>query len=119
MNEYLDWKVGDEVVCISHVDYNCYSMIDILPIIGIKYSIRRIGIDNISGVLAIQLNEIINQSQSYNNIPRYECAFAVKHFRKVQKRKTDISVFKEMLNKTPSQNNKELLESELKELIDA
>lgn len=103
MGEYLDWKVGDEVVCL-HTFKEIYHG-ETGPVEGGIYHIRNFEVDG-EGV-CIRLVEIVNPLICGFD-GKEEAAFVASAFRKVQKHKTDISVFKAMLNKTPAQNKKEL-----------
>lgn len=105
MSEYLDWKVGDEVVFIGFPNHINFRDGENLPEVNQKYTIREIFIHKEK--LVIRLKEIVNDKRNYMDAYG-EAAFRADSFRKVQKRKTDISVFTVMLNKTPQQNAKEL-----------
>lgn len=100
MTQYLDWKVGDKVVCISVPEDMGYG--HQLPEIRRIYTIRQIGLGLAFGVV-VKLDEIRNQSRTYNSSKfgrtvTGEICFGARHFRPVQTRKTDISIFTAMLH---------------------
>jgi len=113
MSEYLDWKVGDQVVCVDAVEHDLEKDNEFFEfhgsLDGLKegeiYIIRDFYIDTFDSVLCIRLNEI---HRSFDDTINAEAGYRIKRFRKVQKRKYDISVFQAMLTKTPAQNKKEL-----------
>lgn len=117
MSEYLDWKVGDRVEFIGFpIGFDRFIQKEILPVIGSVYSIRELFL--LRNKVQVRLNEIVNSKKSYTDaLDGCECAFIAYAFRKLIDRPTDISIFKDMLTKTPEQNNKELVESELEELV--
>jgi len=105
MSEYLDWKVGDEVVCID----DCFHQHNGLHK-GTIYKISKIknfdGWSYNGNSIAIKLEGLL--FPVYRKDGKCATHFGAHRFRKVQKRKTDISMFTEMLNKTPAENKKEL-----------
>jgi hypothetical protein len=113
MEDYKSWQVGDEIVFIGiSGDYTLsYSRGEKLPSIDETYTIRAIGIDKASGKVCLMVNEIINEVQDYAP-GRYEAAFPADSFRKLQKKKTDISAFKTMLSNDLAKNRRELEEKE-------
>lgn len=113
MSAYLDWKVGDKVVCIDANLYDdgydpktmyLYGDLDGLEKDKI-YTIREFYIDSYDLEICICLDEI---HRELDEVLWRESGYLVRRFRKVQKRKTDISIFTEMLNKAP---NQEILET--------
>ncbi len=120
MNEYLDWKVVNRVECIDVKIYESDKQgvrfaggLDGLDINKI-YTIRDIFIHPIIHKVCLKLNEIY-RSDKYSQ--GFETGYLISRFRKIIDRPTDISIFEKMLTKTPEQNNKELVESELEELV--
>lgn len=90
-----DWHIGQQVVCVKDfVGFNPYK--DTLPEKGSVYTIR--GFHTSPLGVGIYLEEIINPRHNWTD-GFVEAAFSVEGFRPV--RKTDISVFTEMLNVTP------------------
>lgn len=103
MEDYKTWKVGDEVECIYTFKMdgaNDY----IYPKKGKRYHIRDIRIYP-NDKIGLILTEIKNKN--HQNTGR-EPAFMINKFRKLQKRKTDISQFTAMLNQTLLTNQIEL-----------
>lgn len=111
MEDYKTWKIGDEVECVDDSDFR-FTFGENIPIKGTKYTIR--SFVYYSGGVGIRLNEIQNKPMLYDIGGFAECAFHAWRFRKLQKRKTDISVFTQMLNQTELTNKIEL---EIKERI--
>ncbi|PAQ03699.1 hypothetical protein LRP31_25620 [Mesorhizobium mediterraneum] len=104
---YLDWKVGDQVVCVDtwarENDGNGYGD-EVGPIAGQIYTIREIGfLHPTIHRLQVRLFEIENVVHRYNDIGMWEQTFYASRFRPVQKRSTDISLFRALLNPTPEQ----------------
>ena len=107
MSQYLDWKVGDKVVCIASAE-RISAMQDLTPgsnypCSGGVYTIREIRDDNSSdGRLTLLLVELDNSHligvKTNNGYGYKEPGFPVTGFRKVQPRKTDISIFTAMLH---------------------
>jgi len=98
-----DFVVGDEVVCVEifipQYDGEC------IPTKDVVYHIRDISIEPKTGDIFLRLQEIINTPQ-YTIDGFLEVCWFASAFRKV--RKTNIEIFKAMLNKTPEQNKREL-----------
>ena len=97
---YLDWKVGDKVVCVSVPDDRGWG--HQLPEIRRIYTIREIGV-GLGGDVVVKLAEIHNPRRTYNSTKfgrtvTGEVCFGARHFRPVQTRKTDISQFTAMLH---------------------
>lgn len=70
---------------------------------GVVYTIRELLTDNL-GRATMKLVELIDRSE-------FDVGYNRERFRPAVEKKTDISLFKAMLNKTPQQNKKELLNS--------
>lgn len=68
---------------------------EILPTVGKVYTIRELL--EIKGHPLLRLVEIRNEPMDYR-YGVFECAFNRRRFRPVVERKTDISIFKKMLN---------------------
>lgn len=97
MSQYLDWKVGDRVVCIDDLweNKNTHSG-RAYPECGRVYTIASMAVDIVvHGVLCrglwIGVSEV---SGNWDGEPE----FSAKCFRKVQPRETDISCFTALLN---------------------
>lgn len=104
---YLDWKVGDRVACVVSAD-RIALMSSLIPEArypssdGI-YTIREIRDDNrADGLLVLLLTEVDNRHligvQNQFGYGHKEPGFPIIGFRKVQPRKTDISIFTAMLH---------------------
>lgn len=101
---YRDWHVGMKVVCVSDLnDHPAKCARHIVPSRGSVYTIREIFTEPRSKKFPndpfVRLVEIVNAPQKTKFGP-YECSFHVRHFRPVQPRKTDISIFTAMLTGT-------------------
>lgn len=103
MTSYLDWQVGDRVVC--HRDprptFKKWNPVGFAkPEVGKVYTLREIFAEtrfrNSRGAVYVRLAEIVNQPVD-TFVGLYEPAFAASLFRKVQPRKTSIAIFKAML----------------------
>ncbi len=100
-----DFVVGDEVVFVGWPEgYGSYRNGEKLPKLNQKYTIR--DVCALEDCVMIRLIEIVNPVLNYSVGGFGECGFVSTAFRKV--RKTNIDVFKAILNKTPEQNKKEL-----------
>lgn len=122
MSEYLNWKSGDEVVFVDEnaLRKELYRYNEIMPELDKIYTIKDIGISKHNkDAVCLYLNEISNETGNLYGLGFNTVGFFASAFRKVQKHKTDISIFKSMLNKSPEENNKELVESQVKDMIDA
>lgn len=101
MSQYLDWNVGDKVVCVDDDPYsaNCKRQL-VVPVnydldglrAGETYTIRLIGPDRYTGAICIWVNEI-NRQAGFN-----AGRFRKVHPRKVHPRKTSIAIFEQMLH---------------------
>jgi hypothetical protein len=93
MSAYLDWKIGDRVVCIDDHVHN-YAPGFFMIRRGTLYTIRRFEACQIRNVIGINLHEM--------RLPMFsddvEYGWLVRRFRKVETRKTDISCFEAILN---------------------
>lgn len=107
MTLYLDWKVGDKVACIASAER--ISAMQALnpgsnyPRADGVYTIREIRDDNyIDGRLTLLLVEIDNSHfigvETEYGYGYKEPGFPITGFRKVQPRKTDISIFTALLH---------------------
>lgn len=96
-----DWQVGDRVVCVSdEEDMFITSGVNWRPgldglIKGRTYTIRSLCRSHITGAICVRLVEIVRPLGTGDPD---EGGFNALRFRKVQPRKTDISVFTKMLN---------------------
>ncbi len=98
---YRDWHVGMKVVCIAPIQNRTAYGDELIPAVGHVYTIRLMGVCGWSGTVTIYLSELVNPEREYD-LPngsqiQGEPGFAAKHFRPVQPRKTDISIFTAML----------------------
>ncbi len=71
-----------------------------LPVQGVTYTVREFDPDMSNGVLCIRLVEVVNDIHAWDGL---EPSFEASLFRPVIQRKTDISVFKAMLNPSKEQ----------------
>lgn len=99
---YLDWKVGDKLVCVdaeSHGKYTSWVTIGDLDGLtaGETYTIRKIAPYGYDGKVCVWLNEIVRPLRGNVCQQHGECGFDPRRFRPVQKRKTDISIFQRLL----------------------
>lgn len=110
MEDYKTWVVGDEVECINDIP-DAFGYISKFPHInwstdmsglkhGNKYKIREICFHPTTKSLSLKVEEIFRGEK--------DPPFNIKRFRKLQKRKIDISQFQAMLNQTLLTNQIEL-----------
>lgn len=99
MSQYLDWKVGDKVVCVDDAENGAYDSPEFVAVGGLDglrkdavYTIRSVGPDPEDGFLSVWLEEIYRQT--FRGV---ETGYAIQRFRKVQPRKTSIAIFERML----------------------
>lgn len=111
-----DFVVGEKVVCLN--DRWDYFPEENLPVMGNVYTISEIvesPSDELYGYkIFLRFEEILNQPHPDRCYT--VCGFWYGYFERLESRKTNIDVFKAMLNKTPDENKRELLESSLKEI---
>ena len=93
------FHVGQRVVCIDDIGCAPGSEFPYIPIKGSIYTVRgfvspHVGYERTPGML---LEEVVNAPWEYNE-GVVEPSFHPYHFRPVVQRKTDISVFKRMLD---------------------
>lgn len=94
----MNFRVGQKVVCIkgygSRRDVDCR----IFPQTGRTYTIRAIedGLENVGSTFFL-LEEIYNEPYDYRRWGWQEPSFNAQRFRPVVEKKTDISIFTEML----------------------
>lgn len=89
---YLDWKVGDRVVC---VDAEGVHMVGQPLKHGKVYVIRAVYLSYESQQPSVRLEGVINPIHLASG---NEVGYYARRFRKVQTRKTDISCFTAILN---------------------
>lgn len=99
---YLDWHVGMKVVCIdipwpAHAA-DCAAKGCRFPEPGRIYTIREIGVAKDDGKVYVRLCEIVNPRVNQRPWPAGEPRFGARRFRPLVSRKTDISVFQQMLS---------------------
>jgi hypothetical protein len=88
----MTFHVGQKVVCIrSGTPPNGETP----PLVGAVYTVRDI-VDR-GHKIGIRLVEIKNRPRNYGVCGYMECTFSPKCFRPIVSRKTDISIFTEML----------------------
>lgn len=93
MSQYLDWKVGDFVVCVKNLSHAAKNS-EKMPELGKVYTIRGL-VPTANGCgVGIFLVEIINEPKTYRQ-GFVECNFSALVFRKLHRNK--ISVFTDML----------------------
>lgn len=100
--------VGQKVVCVNDT-------VGIFDKPHINYK-KNLGLNVVKGEV-YTISQLINHPDgSYCvklvGVPDRNCrdfGYNIKRFRPAVEKKTDISIFKSMLNKTPQQNRKELL----------
>lgn len=92
MSQYLDWKVGDRVVC---VDANVKGPFHKPLVKGRVYTIRKILAHPKTDDIGVTLDEIVNDIHPTCGLER---CYEIRRFRKVQPRKTDIGIFTAMLH---------------------
>lgn len=102
MSDYTSWHVGMKVVCVSPIiNLNAYGD-ELIPVVGKVYALREIAPCSWSGIMSVYLAELVNPERRYilpnGSAIEGEPGFDAKHFRPVQTRKTDISVFTAMLH---------------------
>lgn len=105
-----DFYIGQKVVCIAKGDWSTAIQIHleggqrvVVPKAGDIYTIRDIYIDPFIGVTGIRLVEVVNDSITrWANYKLYmEIGWHEHEFRPLQERKTDISIFRKLLNPSP------------------
>lgn len=84
-----DWHVGQQVVCVHEFETHPHT---ILPVKGLVYTIR--GIVTFRKRVGLLLEELVNPPRKWSD-GFLEASFEAEGFRPVKK--TDISVFTEML----------------------
>lgn len=94
MMGYLDWHVGMKVVRVAEFPRQIPG--HQYPVVGGIYTIREIFV-TLLGTVVILLQEVRNPSEP-SNVGIREYGFAAEKFRPVHIRKTDISIFTQMLN---------------------
>ena len=98
MTKYLDWKIGDFVVCVSDKRNVEGQFKEKIPDIGKIYTIRNFFISQ-NNKVCIRVQEIVNPVLNYDGYDEpLECGFRAEYFRRLDPAK--ISMFTEMLTKT-------------------
>lgn len=94
------FRVGQKVVCVDDEFHGDFFDVPCLPVKGLVYTIRSIevmtGSDGEQSPI-IRLVEVINPAMPWT-IGDVEIGFVPRRFRPVVERKTNISIFKAMLN---------------------
>lgn len=97
-------RVGMKVVCVDvpwPADISRHLSAGVsLPVPGQVYTIRWAGISEDDGNLYVRLDEIVNPVQKWPGYRAGEARFGSRRFRPVVTRKTDISIFTDMLTDT-------------------
>lgn len=97
MSGYLDWQVGDKVVCVDAKPYPSLGKYTVLPDANQIYTVRRIEpwqwTSGLSGV-GVWLTELPRPSA----VGGIEHPWGAFRFRKVQPRKTSIAILERFLN---------------------
>jgi hypothetical protein len=91
----MNFHVGQKVVCVS--DDFVGKCGEIFPVVGGAYTIRCFDEPEPDGTTFIFLVEILNIADEYDDDDFGECSFATECFRPAVERKTDISIFTNML----------------------
>lgn len=98
MTKYLDWKVGDRVVYAPPPAFSPPQGSKHKPlVVGKVYSLREIILHPLTGDVGVLLAEVVNSIHPAFDTER---GYYANSFRKVEPRKTDISLFTAMLNRT-------------------
>jgi len=92
---YRDWHVGMKVVCVDDSNRTYEHMGFTYVKKGSVYTIREM---YMTTRLAILVEEVVNRPAAVRGHGIREPGFGACHFRPVQPRKTDISIFTAMLN---------------------
>lgn len=93
----MAFRVGQKVVCVDDVFRDAsWLHVKNMPVAGSIYTIR--GFQTEKYFDGILLEEVINDAITWNAVGFREMSFPARRFRPVQERKTDISIFKKMLN---------------------
>lgn len=92
-----NFHVGQKVVCVD-AEFQRGDFYDAttLPVEGTVYTVRDV-FEPVPGAICIRLDEIVNDVEDFE-CGMMEAGFMVRRFRPVVERKTDISIFKAMLN---------------------
>lgn len=93
------FHVGQKVVCIRDLSPLCQFYGETAPVVGEVYTVR--AVKGFSRGIGLHFKEIRNKWHWYRLFLYCECWFVGKCFRPVVERKTDISIFKAMLNNEP------------------
>lgn len=93
---FRDWQVGMKVTPLNDDPWDQDYDDEVFPEFGVVYTIRSIGI-GYDGNVYITLVEIVNPQRHYELGGYGEIDFRASEFRKVEPRKTDISVFTRFL----------------------
>ncbi len=104
-----NFHVGQKVVCVGDDLASVpegYVLLTplVLPVKGKIYTVRSIEIGLVRGEACLRLEEIEDQTAEVlaeGELWEIEIVFDASYFRPLVERKTDISVFKEMLNYQP------------------
>lgn len=95
----MTFQIGQKVVCIARPTERALGG-EIYPDVGEVYTVRDIRSSiRWGGDFVIRLNEIRNPERRYKNGEFTECWFRSTRFRPVAERKTDITVFTEILRR--------------------
>jgi len=103
----MAFRIGQKVVCVNDTWRD--TLIDCpggVPVKGGVYTVRGF-CEHYPEITSIYLEEIVNPPFKYL-VGAYEPSFLAWRFRPVVERKTNISVFKEILNRTPTKQPAQL-----------
>ena len=95
MTQYFDWKVGDRVVCVEETKAHYHRPL----VVGKVYVIRSFLVHPGTGEVGVRLVGVENGVSSKYGIER---GYQARRFRKVEPKKTDISIFTSMLRRVSS-----------------
>ena len=108
----MNFHVGQKIVCVKDSPWRNGYTDEACPTYGNIYTIRAIKIfEQFDNGVGLHLCEIVNAPREYQ-IGFTECFFQASRFRPLAKRKTDISIFQEMLLITPKKQSDKLRELE-------
>jgi len=95
------FHVGQKVVCVDG-DFKCPDQHSILPREKGVYTIRAIYREHYADAgwtVAVLLEEVRNPARGWLTLGWHEMGYAADRFRAITERKTDISIFREILRK--------------------
>jgi hypothetical protein len=95
----MTFRIGQKVAQIAPWKSNDTAFSDVsFTQCGVVYTVREIS--EVRGVVSLLFFELRNPIHKYRNLPPMEQVFPAWNFRPIIERKTDITVFTEILRKT-------------------